>query len=90
METTPRGFEPLRAEPNGFLVHLLNHSDTVSCSAASCFKSSLLTAKAQPIGAAGTTPTAAEAHPQPLHRKNPTHTSLPAASAELRRHTPRR
>ena len=27
---TPRGFEPLRAEPNGFLVHLLNHSDTVS------------------------------------------------------------
>ena len=29
--TTPRGFEPLRAEPNGFLVHLLNHSDTVSC-----------------------------------------------------------
>ena len=24
------GFEPLRAEPNGFLVHLLNHSDTVS------------------------------------------------------------
>ena len=29
-ETTPRGFEPLRAEPNGFLVHLLSHSDTVS------------------------------------------------------------
>ena len=29
-EATPRGFEPLRAEPNGFLVHLLNHSDTVS------------------------------------------------------------
>ena len=28
--TTPRGFEPLRAEPNGFLVDLLNHSDTVS------------------------------------------------------------
>ena len=28
--TTPRGFEPLRAEPNGFLVHLLSHSDTVS------------------------------------------------------------
>ena len=24
------GFEPLRAEPNGFLVHLLSHSDTVS------------------------------------------------------------
>ena len=23
--------EPLRAEPNGFLVHLLSHSDTVSC-----------------------------------------------------------
>ena len=29
-ETTPRGFEPLRAEPNGFLVHLLDRSDTVS------------------------------------------------------------
>ena len=28
--TTPRGFEPLRAEPNGFRVHLLNRSDTVS------------------------------------------------------------
>ena len=27
---TPKGFEPLWAEPNGFLVHLLNHSDTVS------------------------------------------------------------
>jgi hypothetical protein len=30
-KTTPRGFEPLRAEPNGFLVHHLNHSVTVSC-----------------------------------------------------------
>ena len=29
--TTPRGFEPLRAEPNGFRVHLLSRSDTVSC-----------------------------------------------------------
>jgi hypothetical protein len=29
-KTTPKGFEPSRAEPNGFLVHLLNHSDTVS------------------------------------------------------------
>ena len=28
--TTPRGFEPLRAEPNGFLVNLLGRSDTVS------------------------------------------------------------
>ena len=27
---TARGFEPLRAEPNGFRVHLLNHSDTLS------------------------------------------------------------
>ena len=31
MQTTPRGFEPLRAEPNGFRVHLLSRSDTVSC-----------------------------------------------------------
>lgn len=23
------GFEPTRAEPNGFLVHLVNHSDTL-------------------------------------------------------------
>ena len=30
-ETTARGFEPLRAEPNGFRVHLLNRSDTLSC-----------------------------------------------------------
>ena len=30
-ETTPRGFEPPWAEPNGFRVHLLNRSDTVSC-----------------------------------------------------------
>ncbi len=28
--STPRGFEPLRAEPNGFRVHLLSRSDTVS------------------------------------------------------------
>ena len=26
-KATPRGFEPLRAEPNGFRVHLLSHSD---------------------------------------------------------------
>ena len=30
-KSTPRGFEPLRAEPNGFRVHLLSRSDTVSC-----------------------------------------------------------
>ena len=29
-KTTPRGFEPLRAKLNGFRVHLLNRSDTVS------------------------------------------------------------
>ena len=29
--TTPRGLELLRAEPNGFRVHLLGRSDTVSC-----------------------------------------------------------
>ena len=29
-EATARGFEPLRAKPIGFLVQLLNHSDTVS------------------------------------------------------------
>ena len=34
--TTPRGFEPLRAEPNGFLVHLLNRSDTVSVENRTC------------------------------------------------------
>ena len=32
---TPKGFEPSRAEPSGFLVHLLNHSDTVSRKASS-------------------------------------------------------
>ena len=30
LHTTPRGFEPLRAEPNGFRVHPLNRSGTVS------------------------------------------------------------
>ena len=29
-QSTPRGFEPLRAEHNGFRVHLLSRSDTVS------------------------------------------------------------
>ena len=28
--STARGFEPLRAEPNGFRVHLLSRSDTLS------------------------------------------------------------
>ena len=28
--STARGFEPLRAEPNGFLFHHLNHSVTLS------------------------------------------------------------
>ena len=36
-ETTARGFEPLRAEPNGFRVHLLNRSDTLSWSKDSAF-----------------------------------------------------
>ena len=35
IKTTPKGFEPSRAEPSGFLVHLLNHSDTVSRKASS-------------------------------------------------------
>ena len=30
LQSTPRRFEPLRAEPNGFRVHLLSRSDTVS------------------------------------------------------------
>ena len=29
-KATARGFEPLRAEPNGFRVHLLSRSDTLS------------------------------------------------------------
>ena len=29
-DTTSAGFEPARAEPNGFQVHLLNRSDTMS------------------------------------------------------------
>ena len=35
-KATPKGFEPLRAEPNGFLVHHLNHSVTVSMEACRC------------------------------------------------------
>jgi hypothetical protein len=34
---TARGFEPLRAEPNGFLVHHLNHSVTLSLASSSIF-----------------------------------------------------
>ena len=30
LNSTARGFEPLRAEPNGFRVHLLSRSDTLS------------------------------------------------------------
>ena len=36
MKTTPVGFEPTRAEPNGFLVHRLNHSATVSLTTKLC------------------------------------------------------
>ncbi len=32
LQSTARGFEPLRAEPNGFRVHLLSRSDTLSLS----------------------------------------------------------
>jgi hypothetical protein len=32
-KATPRGFEPLRAEPNGFRVHPLSRSDSMSCDA---------------------------------------------------------
>ena len=35
-KATPKGFEPLRAEPNGFLVHLLSHSDKVSYQSCNC------------------------------------------------------
>ena len=38
-QSTPRGFEPLRAETNGFLAHLLSRSDTVS---SACTLASLL------------------------------------------------
>ena len=34
--STARGFEPLRAEPNGFRVHHLSHSVTLSCSLHAC------------------------------------------------------
>ena len=36
----PKGFKPLRAEPNGFLVHLLSHSDKVSVVGTRCLLSS--------------------------------------------------
>jgi hypothetical protein len=35
-EATPRGFEPLRAEPNGFRVHPLSRMDSMSCDATLC------------------------------------------------------
>ena len=51
--TTPRGFEPLRAEPNGFRVHLLSCSDTVSCvcmCAATAPEQKLTTTRREQIG----------------------------------------
>ena len=36
IDATARGFEPLRAEPNGFRVHHLSHSVTLSCSLHAC------------------------------------------------------
>lgn len=55
-KTTPKGFEPLRAEPNGFLVHLLSHSDTVSSArpctrSLYCFRLVLLHPSSQPFAA---------------------------------------
>jgi hypothetical protein len=35
-EATPRGFEPLRAEPDGFRVHPLSRMDSMSCDATLC------------------------------------------------------
>jgi hypothetical protein len=35
-EATPRGFEPLRAEPHGFRVHSLSCMDSMSCDATLC------------------------------------------------------
>ena len=35
-KATPKGLESLRAEPNGFLVHLLSHSDKVSVPGTIC------------------------------------------------------
>ena len=37
-KTTARGFEPLRAEPNGCRIHLLSRSDTLSWSKDSAFR----------------------------------------------------
>ena len=37
VNTTARGFEPLRAEPDGFLVHHLNHTVTLSVECVHCF-----------------------------------------------------
>ena len=51
-KATPRGFEPLRAEPNGFLVHLLDRSDTVSTSALARPKPSICAGRL--AGTAGT------------------------------------
>ena len=44
-KATARGFEPLRAEPNGFLVHHLNHSVTLSCASVGNIEAHLLTAQ---------------------------------------------
>ena len=38
LQATPRGFEPRRAEPNGFRVHLLNRSNALSNVIAACMQ----------------------------------------------------
>ena len=37
-QATPRGFEPRRAEPNGFRVHVLNRSNALSNVIAACMQ----------------------------------------------------
>ena len=55
-KTTARGFEPLRAEPNGFRVHLLNRSDTVSVTLQMPYTYSVRKKKAGGSGCQGKAP----------------------------------
>jgi hypothetical protein len=49
-QTTARGFEPLRVEPNAFLVHQLNHSVTLSCRIRLCLNLAMREANTVPQG----------------------------------------
>ena len=80
-KATARGFEPLRAEPNAFRVHLLSRSDTVSI--ANDYAYTILSFICTPARQASYTPTHTHADAQTQRR------TATRRHAETRKHTER-